>query len=67
MMWDALGQKTTSAGQQAQTNHIRWNGSIRLGSQATVERSIGEMGRKIRSKKAPFANFVEISVAGAKG
>ncbi|PPQ87628.1 hypothetical protein CVT26_006954 [Gymnopilus dilepis] len=37
--------------------HIKWNGSIRLGSQATVERSIGEMGRKIRSKKAPFANL----------
>jgi hypothetical protein len=37
--------------------HIRWNGSIRIGSQATVERSIGEMGRKIRSKKAPFQNL----------
>ena len=35
--------------------HIQWNGSIRIGSQATVERSIGEMGHKIRSKKAPFA------------
>ena len=41
-------------------NHIRWNGSIRLGSQATVERSIGEMGRKIRSKKAPFANLANL-------
>ena len=41
-------------------NHIRWNGSIRLGSQATVERSIGEMGRKIRSKKAPFANLTNL-------
>ena len=41
-------------------NHIRWNGSIRLGSQATVERSIGEMGRLIRSKKAPFANLTNL-------
>jgi Transposase family tnp2 len=40
--------------------HIKWNGSIRLGSQATVERSIGEMGHKIRSKKAPFANLANI-------
>jgi len=37
--------------------HIAWNGSIRIGSQATVERSIGEMGRRIRSKKAVFANL----------
>jgi hypothetical protein len=37
--------------------HIEWNGSIRLGSQATVERAIGTMGHKIRSKKAPFANL----------
>ena len=37
--------------------HIKWNGSVRVGSQATVERGIGEMGRKIRSKKAPFANL----------
>ncbi|KJA26463.1 hypothetical protein HYPSUDRAFT_132751 [Hypholoma sublateritium FD-334 SS-4] len=40
--------------------HIQWNGSIRLGSQATVERSIGEMGHKIRSKKAPFANLANL-------
>ncbi len=40
--------------------HIQWNGSIRLGSQATVERSIGEMGHKIRSRKAPFANLANI-------
>ncbi|EDQ98531.1 uncharacterized protein LACBIDRAFT_299510 [Laccaria bicolor S238N-H82] len=40
--------------------HIKWNGSIRLGSQATVERSIGEMGHKIHSKKAPFANLANI-------
>jgi hypothetical protein len=32
----------------------------RLGSQATVERSIGEMGRKIQSKKAPFANLTNL-------
>ena len=40
--------------------HIKWHGSIRLGSQATVERSIGEMGHKIRSRKAPFANLANI-------
>jgi hypothetical protein len=40
--------------------HIEWNGSIRLGSQATVERAIGEIGHKIRSKKAPFANLANI-------
>jgi len=40
--------------------HIMWNGSIRLGSQATVERAIGEMGHKIRSKKSPFANLANI-------
>jgi hypothetical protein len=40
--------------------HIKWNGSIRIGSQATVERAIGELGRKIRSKKAPFANLANI-------
>ena len=37
--------------------HIAWNGSIRFGSQATVERAIGEIGHKVRSKKAPFANI----------
>jgi hypothetical protein len=41
-------------------HHILWHGSIRFGSQATVERAIGEMGRKIRSKKAPFANLANI-------
>jgi Transposase family tnp2 len=40
--------------------HIEWNGSIRAGSQATVERAIGEVGHKIRSKKAPFANLANI-------
>ena len=40
--------------------HIQWNGSIRVGSQATVERAIGEVGHKIRSKKAPFANLANI-------
>ena len=37
--------------------HIAWNGSIRFGSQATVEHAIGEIGHKVRSKKAPFANI----------
>ena len=40
--------------------HIVWNGSIRAGSQATVERAIGEVGHKIRSAKAPFANLANI-------
>jgi len=31
-----------------------------VGSQATVERSIGEMGHKIESKKAPFANLANL-------
>ncbi|KAF9523527.1 hypothetical protein CPB83DRAFT_871593 [Crepidotus variabilis] len=40
--------------------HIQWNGSIRLGSQATVERAIGEEAHNIRSKKAPFRNLTNI-------
>lgn len=40
--------------------HIQWYGSIRIGSQATVERMIGELGHKIRSKKAPFAHLTNI-------
>lgn len=40
--------------------HIEWNGSIQVGSQATVERAIGDMGHKIQSKKAPFANLANI-------
>lgn len=40
--------------------HMLWNGSVRVGSQATVERAIGEVGRKIRSKKAPFAHLANI-------
>ena len=40
--------------------HIAWYGSIRLGSQATVERTIGHFGHKIRSKKSPFANLANI-------
>jgi hypothetical protein len=40
--------------------HILWNGSIRIGSQAAVERTIGEVGHKIRSKKSPFANLANI-------
>ena len=30
--------------------HIKWYGSVRLGSQATVEHAIGEAGHKIHSK-----------------
>jgi hypothetical protein len=37
--------------------HILWNGNIRVGSQATVERSIGEMSHRIRSKKEVFTNL----------
>ena len=40
--------------------HIRWYGSISIGSQATVERTIGEAGHKIHSKKSPFANMANI-------
>lgn len=40
--------------------HIRWNGSVRLGSQATVERTIGELGHRVRSRKAPFANLTRL-------
>jgi hypothetical protein len=40
--------------------HIVWNGSVRVGSQATVERAIGEVGRKIRSKREPFANLANL-------
>lgn len=42
--------------------HIKWYGSIRLGSQATCERTIGEMGHQIKSKKDPFANLTNIIV-----
>jgi hypothetical protein len=38
-------------------SHIAWNGSIRFGSQATVEWAIGEIGHKVRSKRAPFAKI----------
>ncbi|EKM79206.1 hypothetical protein AGABI1DRAFT_40729 [Agaricus bisporus var. burnettii JB137-S8] len=41
-------------------SHIKWHGSIRVGSQATVERSIGELGGQIRSKKSPFENLANI-------
>jgi len=40
--------------------HIEWNGSIRFGSQATVERTIGKIGHRIHSKKAPFAHMANI-------
>lgn len=40
--------------------HILWNGSVRVGSQATVERAIGEVGKKVRSKREPFANLANL-------
>ncbi|KAJ3513341.1 hypothetical protein NMY22_g15065 [Coprinellus aureogranulatus] len=40
--------------------HARWNGSVRVGSQATAERVIGELGRKIMSQKSPYANLANI-------
>jgi hypothetical protein len=42
--------------------HIKWFGSIRVGSQAPVERSIGEAGHKIHSKTNPFADLSNIIV-----
>lgn len=42
--------------------HIEWNGSIRTGSQATVERTIGEMGQKIRSCQLPFSNLTNLII-----
>ena len=42
--------------------HIEWNGSIRTGSQATVERTIGEMGQKIKSRQLPFANLTNLII-----
>jgi hypothetical protein len=46
--------------------HIQWNGSICLGSQATVERSIGEMGHRIQSKKSPFSVLTNVIVRWEK-
>ena len=42
--------------------HIYWNGSLRNSSQSTVERSIGEMSRQIRSKKSPFSNLANLII-----
>jgi hypothetical protein len=42
-------------------HHIAWNGSIRFGSQATVEHAIGEIGHKVRSKKAP-CDYLKITL-----
>jgi hypothetical protein len=42
--------------------HIKWFGSIRMGSQAPVERAIGEMGHKIHSKKNPFSDLTNIII-----
>ena len=46
---------------------MSWNGSIRFGSQATVERAIGEIGHKVQSKKAPFANIATLLFERANG
>ena len=40
--------------------HIEWNGSIQMGSQATIERTIGEVGYHILSEKSPFFNLASI-------
>ncbi|KAI0257826.1 hypothetical protein BC834DRAFT_809060, partial [Gloeopeniophorella convolvens] len=40
--------------------HITFNGSIRFGSQVTVERAIREVGHRIKSQKAPFTNAATI-------
>jgi hypothetical protein len=40
--------------------HVQWYGSVKVGSQATCERMLGEMSHKIHSKKAPFANLANI-------
>ncbi|TEB34533.1 hypothetical protein FA13DRAFT_1625508 [Coprinellus micaceus] len=40
--------------------HAQWNGSVRVGSQATAERIIGELGRKISSQKSPYANLANL-------
>ncbi|KAF6748073.1 hypothetical protein DFP72DRAFT_820943 [Ephemerocybe angulata] len=42
--------------------HISWYGSIRNGSQATVEREIGHAEHQIHSKAHPFANLENILV-----
>jgi len=39
-----------------------WNGSIRIDSKATVERAIGEMGHKIRSRKTPFSKLSNLII-----
>jgi hypothetical protein len=44
--------------------HVMWYGSVRVGSQATCERTLGEMSHKIHSKKAPFANLANIIYEG---
>lgn len=38
-------------------HHIRWNGSIRMGSQAAMERTVGYLSRKLHSKKSPFVEL----------
>ncbi|KAH6876971.1 hypothetical protein BKA70DRAFT_1127754 [Coprinopsis sp. MPI-PUGE-AT-0042] len=40
--------------------HAKWIGSVRVGSQATAERIIGELARKILSQKSPYANLANL-------
>ncbi|KAJ8509049.1 hypothetical protein ONZ45_g8718 [Pleurotus djamor] len=40
--------------------HIRNNGSYYMGSQATIERQIGVLGRQIHSKKNPYSELANI-------
>lgn len=40
--------------------HIRWNGSVRLGSQAVTELSVGVIQHNVVSWKSPFANMANI-------
>ena len=47
--------------------HMSWNGSIRFGSQATVEWAFMEIGHKVQSKKAPFANIATLLFERANG
>ena len=40
--------------------HIQWNESIRIDLQVTTERIIEELGHKVHSRRAPFANLANI-------
>ncbi|KAI0262763.1 hypothetical protein BC834DRAFT_828555 [Gloeopeniophorella convolvens] len=39
-------------------HHIEFNGSIRIGSQATTERAIGEVTYDLKSQQSPYGNIV---------